>query len=148
MTTEEQRAAEAAAQAMWRDDRCSAALGLRLLEVRPGFARVEMRVRDDMLNGHGTGHGGMIFALADSAFGAASNSRGKRALAASCAIDFLRPVLPGDVLTATALEQALAGRTGIYDVRVENQAGELVALFRGKSAHSRGSWTGDAGPGA
>jgi acyl-CoA thioesterase len=143
---DEQRAAEAAAGAMWREDRCAAALGLKLLEVRPGFARLEMRVREDMLNGHGTGHGGMIFALADSAFGVASNSRGRRAVAAGCAIEFLRPVMPGDVLVAIASEQALAGRTGVYDVRVENQAGDVVALFRGKAAQLRGAWTEDAPP--
>jgi len=141
---DEQRAAEDAAGVMWREDRCAAALGLKLLEVRPGFARVEMRLREDMLNGHGTGHGGMIFALADSAFGVASNSRGRRAVAAGCAIEFLRPVTPGDVLVATASEQALAGRTGVYDVRVENQHGDVVALFRGRAAQLRGSWTGDA----
>jgi acyl-CoA thioesterase len=138
---DEQRAAEAAARAMWRDDRCAAALGLKLLEVRPGFARVEMRLRDDMLNGHGTGHGGLIFALADSAFGVASNSRGRRAVAAGCTIEFLRPAMPDDVLTATAGEQAVAGRAGVYDVRVENQHGDVVALFRGRSAQLRGAWT-------
>jgi acyl-CoA thioesterase len=143
---DDQRAAEAATGAMWREDRCVAALGLKLVEVRPGFARVEMRVREDMLNGHGTGHGGMIFALADSAFGVASNSRGRRAVAAGCAIEFLRPVMPGDVLVAIASEQALAGRTGVYDVRVENQHAEVVALFRGRAAQLRGAWTGDAAP--
>ena len=136
-----QNAAETAAKAMWRDDRCSPALGMELLEVRPGFGRVRMRVREDMVNGHGTAHGGMIFTLADSAFAVAANSRGRRAVAASGAIDFLSPALLGDVLTATATEQSLEGRTGLYEVRVENQDGEPVALFRGKSAQLRGSWT-------
>jgi acyl-CoA thioesterase len=139
-----QRTAEAAAKAMWQDDRCSPALGMKLLEVGPGSARVEMRVRGDMVNGHGTAHGGMIFALADSAFAVAANSRGRRAVAASGAIDFLRPALLDDVLVATATERSLEGRTGVYEVSVENQDGERVALFRGKSAQLRGSWTGDA----
>jgi acyl-CoA thioesterase len=143
---DEQRTAEASIAAMWREDRCVAGLALKLLEVRPGFARVEMRLREDMLNGHGTGHGGMIFALADSAFGVASNSRGRRAVAAGCSIEFLRPALPGDVLVATASEQALAGRSGVYDVRIENPAGETIALFRGKAAQLRSSWTENAPP--
>jgi acyl-CoA thioesterase len=141
-----QRAAEAAAKAMWQDDRCAAALGMKVLEVRPGFGRVEMRLRDDMLNGHGTAHGGMIFTLADAAFAIASNSRGRRAMAAACSIEFLRPAMAGDVLVASASEQALGGRTGIYDVRVENQEGALVALFRGRSAQLRSAWTEDAPP--
>jgi acyl-CoA thioesterase len=143
---DEQRTAEAAARAMWQDDRCAAAMEMKVVEVRPGSGRVEMRVREDMLNGHGTAHGGMIFALADAAFAVASNSRGRRAMAAGCTIDFLRPAMPGDVLTATASEQALGGRSGVYDVRVENQDGALIALFRGKSAQLRGSWTEGAPP--
>ncbi|HEY6864926.1 MAG TPA: hydroxyphenylacetyl-CoA thioesterase PaaI [Burkholderiales bacterium] len=141
-----QDAAEAAVKAMWRDDRCAAALGMRVLEVSPGAGRVEMRVREDMLNGHGTTHGGMIFTLADAAFAIASNSRGRRALAAGCSIEFLRPAVAGDLLVASASEQSLGARSGIYDVRVENQHGETVALFRGKAALLRGSWTDDTPP--
>ncbi len=142
----DQRTADASARAMWKDDRCAVALGMRLLEASPGGGRVEMRVREDMLNGHGTAHGGMIFTLADAAFGVASNSRGPRAVAAGCTIEFLRPAMAGDVLVATAREQALAGRSGVYDIRVENQDGDVVALFRGKAAVLRGSWTPDAPP--
>lgn len=77
--------------------------------------------------------------LADSAFSYACNSHNKVAVASSCNIDFLRPAHQGDTLTATAVEQALIGRSGVYDVRVENNKGELVALFRGKSAQIRGT---------
>ena len=134
-----QRLAEAAAQALSARDRASDALGMKLIEVRPGYARMQMTVRQDMVNLHGTAHGGLVFALADSAFGYACNSHNKMAVASSCNIDFLRPAHLGETLTAIAVEQALIGRSGVYDVRVENSKGELVALFRGKSTQIRGT---------
>ena len=136
-----QRIAEAAAQALSARDRASDALGMKLIEVRPGYARMQMNVREDMVNLHGTTHGGMVFTLADSAFAYACNSHNKVAVASSCSIDFLRPAHLGETLTATAVEQALIGRSGVYDVRVENNKGELVTLFRGKSAQIRGTVT-------
>ncbi|MES2742578.1 MAG: hydroxyphenylacetyl-CoA thioesterase PaaI [Pseudomonadota bacterium] len=123
----------AAGHAMFARDRASQALGLALAEVRPGYARLTMTVRDDMLNGHQSCHGGFIFALADSAFAFACNSHNHIAVGAACSIDYLAPGRPGDVLEAEAIEQILAGRSGIYDVRVTNQEGGVVALFRGKS---------------
>ncbi len=134
-----QRLAEAAAQALSARDRASDALGMKLVEVRPGYARMQMTVREDMVNLHGTAHGGLVFALADSAFGYACNSHNKVAVASNCTIDFLRPAHLDETLTAIAVEQALIGRSGVYDVRVENSKGELVALFRGKSAQIRGT---------
>ncbi|OGA22846.1 MAG: phenylacetic acid degradation protein PaaD [Betaproteobacteria bacterium RIFCSPLOWO2_02_FULL_65_24] len=139
-----QRLAEAAAQALSARDRASDALGMKLVEVRPGYARMQMTVREDMVNLHGTAHGGLVFALADSAFGYACNSHNKMAVASSCNIDFLRPAHLGETLTAIAVEQALIGRSGVYDVRIENNKGELVALFRGKSAQIRGTVSEDA----
>ena len=132
-----QRLAEAAAQALSARDRASDALGMKLVEVRPGYARMQMTVREDMVNLHSTAHGGLVFTLADSAFAYACNSHNKMAVASSCNIDFLRPAHLGETLTAIAVEQALIGRSGVYDVRVENNKGELVALFRGKSAQIR-----------
>lgn len=139
MERDAQRLAEAAARALSTRDRASDALGMKLIEVRPGYARMQMTVRDDMVNLHGTTHGGLVFTLADSAFAYACNSHNKVAVASSCSIDFLRPAHRGETLTATAIEQALIGRSGVYDVRVENNDGELVALFRGKSAQVRGT---------
>jgi acyl-CoA thioesterase len=124
--------------AMWARDRASQALGMALEEVRPGFARVRMAVRPDMINGHGTCHGGVIFALADSAFAFACNSRDVVTVASSCAIEFLAPVSEGDELVAEAQERALQGRNGIYDVDVRRADAELVATFRGRSAATRG----------
>ena len=134
-----QRLAEEAAQALSARDRASDALGMKLVEVRPGYARMQMTVREDMVNLHGTAHGGLVFALADSAFGYACNSHNKVAVASNCNIDFLRPAHLDETLTAIAVEQALIGRSGVYDVRVENSKGELVALFRGKSTQIRGT---------
>jgi acyl-CoA thioesterase len=130
--------ARATAQAMYEADGCSRALGMELLEVRAGYARLRMAVRPEFLNGHQICHGGLIFTLADSTFAFACNSYNVNTVAAGCSIEFLRPVQPEDVLTAEAVEQVLSGRNGVYDIRVTNRAGETVAMFRGKSAQIRG----------
>lgn len=131
--------ARATAQTMYDADRCSRALGMELIEVRPGYARMQMTVRSDFLNGHEICHGGLIFTLADSTFAFACNSYNINTVASGCSIEFLRPVSGGDVLTAEAVEQTLSGRNGIYDIRVTNRSGEVVAMFRGKSAQIRGT---------
>ncbi len=125
--------AERCAAAMWKDDSASQGLGMDLVEVGPGRARLEMAVTKAMLNGHGTCHGGFIFALADSAFAFACNTHGERAVASGCSIAFLRPGKCGDRLAAVAQERARAGRSGIYDVQVLDPAGSVVAEFRGHS---------------
>ncbi|HEX6012711.1 MAG TPA: hydroxyphenylacetyl-CoA thioesterase PaaI, partial [Geminicoccaceae bacterium] len=109
----------------------SRGLGMVIEEVRPGYARLRMPVREDMLNGHETCHGGYVFTLADSAF--ACNSHNQATVASGAAVEFLAAVRAHDVLTAEAEERALGGRLGIYDVTVRNQKGERVALFRGRS---------------
>lgn len=128
-----QQIAEACASAMWEDDQASRGLGMRLTEVRPGYARLSMPVRADMVNGHANCHGGFIFTLADSAFAFACNYNNRVTVASGAGIDFVAPARLGDVLTATCEERVRAGRTGVYDVQVTNQDGRLVALFRGKS---------------
>ena len=124
--------ARACADAMWADDRASQALGMRIVDVAPGRAVVEMPVRDDMTNGHGIGHGGFTYALADSAFAFACNSYNERAVAQACDIVFVTPVAAGDQLVAEAAERHRFGRNGIYDVQVTCQ-GRVVAEFRGRS---------------
>jgi len=128
-----QQRAERAAGALYERDRASQALGMRLAAVRPGWARVTMRVRGDMLNGHQVCHGGLLFALADSAFAFACNSYNDATVAASGTIDFLAPARSGDELTAEARELWRTRRNGIYEITVVNQRGERVALFRGRS---------------
>jgi acyl-CoA thioesterase len=133
MHSEAQALAELAGKTMYERDQATRALGMTLDEIRPGYARMSMRVRADMLNGHATCHGGYIFMLADSAFAFACNSHNFNTVGAGCTIDYLAPGRAGDVLTAEAVEQALAGKTGVYDIAVSNQEGRKVALFRGKS---------------
>src|SRR3569833_1293131 len=138
-----QRLAERAAEALFARDKTKELLGIRILSVRPGGARVGMTVRHDMVNGHRSCHGGLIFSLADSAFAAACNSHNENNVAASASIDFLAPGFEGDELLAEASEVWRAGRTGIYEIKVTNQRGELIALFRGRSHRIGGSVTTD-----
>ena len=133
MHSNPQALAELAGKTMYERDPASQALGMLLDEIRPGYARMSMRVRGDMLNGHATCHGGYIFMLADSAFAFACNSHNFNTVGAGCSIDYLSPGREGDVLVAEAVEQALQGKTGVYDIKVTNQDGRTVALFRGKS---------------
>jgi acyl-CoA thioesterase len=136
-----QRVAERSAQALYERDRASQSLGMRLLEVRPGCARVAMTVRPDMVNGHDVCHGGIVFALADSAFAFACNSYNESTVAAAAAIDFLAAARAGDELTAEASELWRTRRNGIYEIQVSNQRGERVALFRGRSYRIDGQVT-------
>ena len=133
MHSDPQALAELAGKTMYERDPASQTLGMTLDAIRPGYARMCMRVRDDMLNGHGTCHGGYIFMLADSAFAFACNSHNFNTVGAGCTIDYLAPGRAGDVLVAEAVEQALSGKTGVYDVVVTDQDGRKIALFRGKS---------------
>lgn len=119
--------------AMFADDAASRMLGLAITEIAPGRAVATMTVRADMLNGFAICHGGLIATLADSAFAFACNSRNALTVASGFGIDILKPAKLGDVLTATAEETSLAGRTGLYDITVRNQHGELIAMFRGRS---------------
>jgi acyl-CoA thioesterase len=114
-------------------------MGMELLHCAPGRATLRMVVQPRHLNGHKICHGGFIFTLADSTFAFACNSHNKIAVAAGCTIEFLKPAQLGDVLTCEGVEQTLQGRHGIYDMRVQNQRGEVVAMFRGKSAQLPGS---------
>ena len=109
------------------------AWGVEIEEAREGYARIRMRLRADMLNGHGTGHGGMIFALADTAFAYACNSRNLRSVAAQASIVFLDSAREGEVLTAECEERALVGRSGVYDVKVTGEGGRSIAEFQGFS---------------
>jgi len=112
---------------------------MELLSCEPGRAVMRMAVREAMLNGHKICHGGLIFTLADSTFAFACNSHNRVAVAAGCSIEFLKPAHLGDMLTCEGVEQTLQGRHGIYDMKVMNQRGEVIAMFRGKSAQIQGT---------
>ena len=111
---------------------------MELISCTPGRASMRMTVREEQLNGHRICHGGLIFTLADSTFAFACNSYNKNTVAAGGQIEFMKPGQLGDVLTCEAIEQTLQGRHGIYDMRVTNQRGEVVAMMRGKSAQIAG----------
>ncbi|MBA1203222.1 hydroxyphenylacetyl-CoA thioesterase PaaI [Pseudomonas capeferrum] len=130
--------ADQCARTLLSRDRASLALGMQLLAVAPGNATLQMAVGDDMVQGHGSCHGGFIFTLADSAFAVACNTYDQVTIGLGCTIDYLAPAYAGDTLVAVCVEQTRKGRTGTYDVRVENQKGQLIALFRGKSYKVQG----------
>jgi acyl-CoA thioesterase len=122
------------ARAMWERDTLSRSLGMQLVAARPGRAVVRMGVRPDMLQGHGSVHGGMLFSLADTAFAFCCNGPDRVVVAASADVTFVAPADAGEVLVATAEEDARWGRNGLTRVRVEREDdGTLVALFQGRS---------------
>jgi acyl-CoA thioesterase len=108
-------------------------LGMVLDEVSPGHARVRMRITGEMVNLHGTVHGGYLFLLADTAFAYASNTFGPMAVAQSAQITFLRPAEVNDVLQAEAVQRTRSGRTSVYDVAITEPGGAVIAEFRGQS---------------
>ena len=134
-----QETASRCAEIMWRDDNASRSLGMELLHVQPGRATLRMTVTQVMVNGHGIGHGGFTFSLADSAFAFACNTYNRRTVARSAAITYLAPTRLGDVLTAEAVERERQERDGTYDVHVLNGE-EVVAEFVGRSREIRGSF--------
>ncbi len=136
-TLSEQQVADRAAEAMWAADAASRALGMRLVDVGPGRATVRMTVREDMVNGHAIGHGGLTFTVADTAFAFACNSYNRSTVAAHCEIRFLAPTRLGDVLVASAVERIREGRDGVYDVTV-HVGDTLVADFVGHCREIRG----------
>jgi acyl-CoA thioesterase len=121
------------AVAMMQRDRASESLGMVVEVTEPGRAIVSMPIREDMLNGFLITHGGFVFAVADTAFAIACNDNESVTVAAGGDITFLATTTVGDTLTATAVLRSRAGRSGIYDVQVTNQNGEVVAEFRGRS---------------
>lgn len=118
---------------MLRNDRATASLGMRVERDEPGLAVVSMVVREDMLNGFSITHGGFVFALADTAFAISCNEDERVTVAAGADIAFLKSTREGQTLTATARRRVLSGRTGLYDVTVTDETGDVVAEFRGRS---------------
>jgi len=127
----EQLMAEKVAARLLDTDEFGKWLGIEVLEIKPGFSKVKMKIRSDMLNGFKICHGGVIFSIADSAFAFASNSHGRLAVAIETGIAFPAPVKEGDNLTAVAEEQSIRNSTAVYNVIVTNQSGEKVGIFRG-----------------
>jgi acyl-CoA thioesterase len=121
------------AEEMWAVDNASRLLGIAVEVTAVGAATATMRVREDMVNGFDVCHGGMVFTLADTAFAFACNSYNRKTLTASGKIHYLRSAMLDDELTAVATEDYHGQKRGFYTVKVSNQGGEAVALFRGRS---------------
>jgi acyl-CoA thioesterase len=135
--------ADKVARAMRAAEGTGPAWGIEIEEAREGYARIRMTLRPDMLNSHGIGHGGMIFALADSAFAYACNGRNLKTVAAQASIVFLDAARQGETLIAEAREQALVGRAGVYNVSVRGEGGRAIAEFQGFSRSLGGPVIGD-----
>jgi acyl-CoA thioesterase len=139
MTRDAAEIARLSAAAMWAEDKASRALGMTIESVGAGAAVLSMTIEAEMVNGHGTAHGGYIFTLADSAFAFACNSHGQRHVAQNCQISYVAPGRLGMRLIAEARERQRGERSGIYDVTVKSDAGEVIAEFRGHSRSIPGS---------
>ncbi len=116
---------------MMQHDAFSKWLGIQILEIKEGYSKIQMTLRNEMLNGFGVIHGGIAFSLADSAFAFACNNRNNLSLALDTSINFTKSTMPGDVLTAEAKELHNGRSTGLYIITVTNQRNEQVALFKG-----------------
>lgn len=123
-------------ETMMAADAASRMFGIELLDYGPGWARTQLTVRDDMVNGHDICHGAVIFALADTAFACACNSWGPVTVAAGADIVFIAPGRLGDLLIAEARMRSSYGRSGIYDVTI-TRGEDLIAEFRGRSHEMR-----------
>ena len=121
------------ADAMLAAEGTGPAWGIRIEEARSGYCRLSMELRDDMLNGHRIAHGGMVFALADTAFAYVCNGRNERAVAAQAGIVFLGSAQSGETLIAEGQEVAREGRSGVTRVAVRTADGRAVAEFTGYS---------------
>ncbi len=128
------------AQAMYRDDAFSKWLGIEIVEMKAGYAKLQMTVRKEMTNGFGIAHGGITYSLSDSAFAFASNSQGKHAVSIETSISHIKRVDVGDVLTAIAQEKHLSNKIAVYHIEVINQRAEKVALFKGTVYRTSKEW--------
>ena len=128
---ESQALAERVVARMMEHDEFSRWLGLEVTHVAPNAATVRMTVRPEMVNGFGVCHGGIAFSLADSALAFASNTHGRITVSIENSIRYPAPIAPGDVLTATAVEESAARRLAFFSVTVRNGDGDVVGLFRG-----------------
>jgi acyl-CoA thioesterase len=131
---DELKLARLCGERMWNSDRASQALGIEVDIPKAGASVATMSIREDMVNGFDVCHGGLLVALADTAFAFACNAYNEITVAASVQAEFLRPARRGDVLTATAREEYKGRKTGYYTIEILNQDNQLVCLFRGRSA--------------
>lgn len=125
---------------MFENDPFSKWLGIQPIDIGLGYCKLQLTVRNDMLNGFGMAHGGISFSLADSAFAFACNSHGRQAVSIHCTIEHVAPVFEGDVLTAQAQEEHLGNQISNYSIHVTNQDQKTIALFRGVAFRKQKEW--------
>lgn len=125
---------------MFDKDAFSQWLGIEILDLDAGYAVLQMSLREEMTQGFGIAHGGITYSLADSALAFASNAHGRQSLSIETSISHTKAVNVGDQIKATATELSLTHRIGIYDIKIENQKGELVALFKGTVYRTSKDW--------
>lgn len=130
--------AQAVADGMYPRDNAAQAMGIEIVAVKAGAGTARMTVREDMLNFHGTCHGGILYAFAGSLLAYLINGDNKAAVAQAGSMNYTRAAKLGDVLTATGKVVNQAGRSGVYDIEVTNAGGDIVALFRGQSSKIKG----------
>ena len=136
--------ADKVARSMLASEGTGPAWGIEIEEAREGYARIRMALRADMLNGHGIAHGGIVFALADTAFAYVCNGRNLRSVAANASITFLDQAREGEVLIAEGREAALVGRSGVTRVGVRTEDGRPIAEFTGFSRSIGGPLIGES----
>ena len=137
--SDSQAVASACAESLWKEDRTSQKLGMKIVRIGPGEAELSMTVTEDMVNGHNIGHGGYLFTLADSTFAFACNTYNQRCVAQHCSISFLAPVHAGEQLRSVAKEVSRQGRNGIYDITVFDSQSKAIVEFRGYSRTIKGA---------
>ena len=116
---------------MMQKDLFSQWLGIKIVEIKEGYSKLQMEVREEMINGFDIVHGGIAFSLADTAFAFACNNRNNRSVALDTSINFTKPVYPGDILIAEAKELHNGKSTGLYHITISNQHNKMVAFFKG-----------------
>ncbi|MCS3798056.1 hotdog fold thioesterase [Niastella sp. OAS944] len=132
--------ATAIVDAMMNKDYFSQWLGIVRLEERDGFCKLKMTIRKEMCNGFEIAHGGISYSFADSALAFASNSHGRHAVSIETSISHIKPLKTDDVIVAVAEEKSRSNKIAIYEVRVEKENGELVALFKGTVFRKETEW--------
>lgn len=133
--------AKAIVDKMYDGDAFSQWLGIERLEEKAGYCKLRMTVREEMTNGFKIAHGGITYSLADSALAFASNGYGRQAVSIETSISHTKPVFIDDVITAEAVELNLTNATAIYDIKITNKKGEVVALFKGTVYRTKKEWT-------
>lgn len=135
-----EKADEIVRNKMYANDAFSKWLGIEVIQVSEGRCELKMKVRKEMLNGFAIAHGGITYSLADSALAFASNSHGKKAVSVETSISHTQSVAEGDSLFAVAEEQHRSDKIGVYQVKVSNQEGKVVALFKGVVYRTQKDW--------